>query len=187
MIRKASVFALALLVLGISAVFAFALDAQELMQAPDSRDANSTFPTSETAIKAHVQSLVYQIFDTAAARDFDTLFGEYLWENYNKFDDWEPMNLLNADQAREGVIGSFGIIVNFEYFIPVMEVTVLPGKRSAVAAFEIEYSMQLDFDDDGVPDTEIFSARARATEVFSKNVGVWKVYHQHFSSYYPNP
>ena len=124
-----------------------------------------------------VEIRLHQILDAAKAGDADLLASHHLYgPKFTKFDDFEPLDRQEADEARAGE-DEIAQVENFTYHVDGLRIDVFGP--TAIATFALDYG----FDAEG----EHIAARARSTLVFVADGNDWKVAHEHLSPFKSNP
>jgi len=125
-----------------------------------------------------IKNLITDIFESAIAKDFEKSESYHLFgPKFTKFDDWEPLEKQNAEMTRKSEREAFSAMDKFTYKTQNMKVDVFD--KVAIATFILDYVAQVGTDE--------LSAKARGTLVFVKDGENWKITHEHFSAFKPNP
>lgn len=125
-----------------------------------------------------IEDRIGAIFDAVQAKDFERLASYHLHSpKFSKFDDFEPLDRQDAATARRTEEEGFGAVRDMRYRLEGLKVDVFGAV--AVGTFILDYGFRIDDDD--------VQTRARSTFVFVRDHGEWKIAHEHFSSFKPNP
>ena len=124
-----------------------------------------------------VERQVGAILEAARAGDAERLAGFHLYgPKFTKFDDMEPLERQDADEARAGEDGLVDVD-NFTYRVNDLRVDVFGP--AAIATFVLDYA----FDAEG----EHLDLRARTTLVLVADGPEWRIAHEHLSPFKSNP
>jgi ketosteroid isomerase-like protein len=137
---------------------------------------NPHIPTSPED-RLRVEIRLHQILDAAKYGDADTLASYHLYgPKFTKYDDFEPLDRQEAEQARAGEDEIAGV-ENFAYKVDDLRIDVFGP--TAIATFVLNYAFDVDGDH--------IATRARSTLVFVADGTEWKIAHEHLSSFHANP
>ena len=124
-----------------------------------------------------VEISLHKVLDAAKFGDADLLASYHLYgPKFTKFDDFEPLDRQEADEARAGE-DAITEVENFTYKVDDLRIDVFGP--TAIATFVLNYG----FEAEG----ERLDLRARTTLVFVADGPDWKIAHEHVSSFKPNP
>jgi ketosteroid isomerase-like protein len=124
-----------------------------------------------------IEQAVHDIFDAAKRKDFDQLEAFHLiGPKFTKFDDWEPMSRQDALTAMKSERDRFSQLTDFRMDIKDLKADVFGD--IAIATFVATYTGKMG-------DTPI-AAMDRCTLVFVRVGKLWKITHEHFSSFKPS-
>jgi ketosteroid isomerase-like protein len=127
--------------------------------------------------RLRVEIRLHQILDAAKFGDAEKLASYHLYgPKFTKFDDFEPLDRQEADDARAGE-DAIAQVENFSYKVDDLRIDMFGS--TAIATFVLTYG----FDSEG----DRISARARTTLVLVADGPEWKIAHEHLSSFKPNP
>jgi hypothetical protein len=125
-----------------------------------------------------IEKRITDIFESFINKEADKLDSFHLFgPKFTKFDDWEPLDRKDADQTRKSESEAIVAIDKFTYEIQDLKVDVFD--KVAVSTFIIDYV--------AIAGEAELAAKARSTLVFVKDGEDWKITHEHFSSFKPNP
>jgi ketosteroid isomerase-like protein len=125
--------------------------------------------------RAQTGHRLQEIFAAATATDFNRLDGYHLYgPRFTKFSGSSPER-LDAEASRKGEHEGLGSIKGLKMRADTLKIDVFGPV--GIATFILDYS----FDSDG----ETMHAKERATMIFVKEGGAWKIAHEHLSPMKP--
>ena len=136
----------------------------------------ATTPTTETSAdqqrdKVQIEQRLNQIFDAAEKKDFDRLESYHLYgPGFTKFAPESPTR-MDAAAARKGERD--GLQAVNDLFMKAQDLKVDVFGNTGIATFIFDYGFKAG--------TNSFQKQSRATLVFVKDSGEWKITHEHFS------
>jgi hypothetical protein len=126
----------------------------------------------------NLESIVLDIFVTAKKKDLDRLDGFHLNSpKFTKFEESDIFTRRNYPEARKAENDIFSAISEFKYEVQDFKADVFGD--AAVTTFYFQYKAKLG-------DASL-AGRLRGTLVFVKVDNTWKIVHEHFSEFPPNP
>lgn len=125
-----------------------------------------------------ISKAVHDIFQAAKEKDIQRMAASHLYgPKFSKFDDWEPMTRQDALAVEKAEAEAFQSMDEFNFEINDLKVDVFGD--FAIATFHIPYQLRVGKDE--------MATKARGTMVFLQTKDGWKIVHEHFSSFKPNP
>ena len=136
-------------------------------------DLNADYPEE----RAQIQRALSEIFDAAAKKDLDRLDSHHFYgPKFTKFAGEKP-GRQDATAARWGEHEGLQSINGLSMRADDLKVDVFG--EVGIATFVLDYRFQ--------SGTDTVEKKARATMVFVKEHGAWKIVHEHFSALNPGP
>ena len=136
--------------------------------------ASETYPEDQKQL----ETIVKDIFIAAKAKDLERLDSFHLHSpKFSKFEDEGVFTRRSIEEARKTENEGFSALSEFEYEVQDFKADVFGDV--AVTTFHMPYSMRMG-------ETPI-AGRVRGTLVFAKVGNGWKIVHEHFSAFPPNP
>ena len=127
--------------------------------------------------RAQIQRRLKDVFDAAEKKDLKRLDGYHFYgSKFTKFAAEQP-GRLDADAARKGEHDGLGAINDLSMQAEGLKIDVF--RDVGITTFVLRYSFK--------SGTDRIEKNARATLVFVKDRGAWKIVHEHFSAFKPNP
>ena len=125
-----------------------------------------------SAEQAQLQRRLEQIFDAAAKKDFPRLDSYHFYgPKFTKFAA-EQTNRQDATAARQGEHAGLAAVTELSMKANDLKIDLLG--EVGIATFMMEYGFQ--------GNAGRIERKARATLVFVKDAGEWKIVHEHFSA-----
>jgi ketosteroid isomerase-like protein len=122
--------------------------------------------------KEQVHRVLDQIFDACEKKDLDRLDSYHLYgPQFTKFDSLSP-GRLGAEAARQGEHAGLSAVNDLHMQAEDLDIEIFDG--TAICAFLLDYSFKTA--------TDTIQRKARATLVFAKDHGHWKIVHEHLSA-----
>lgn len=138
------------------------------------REISDPFPERQREVEQAMEGLLAAIH----AKDADRLESFHLYgPKFTKFDDFEPLERVDAERCRAGEREGISKVDDIEYRVEDLKVDVFG--RVAVATFLLHENMGLE--------GERISALARSTLVWVFDGERWRITHEHFSPFKGNP
>jgi ketosteroid isomerase-like protein len=136
--------------------------------------ATETYPEDQKQL----ETIVGDIFIAAKAKDLERLDSFHLHNpKFSKFEDEGVYTRRNIEEARKTENEQFSAISDFAYEVQDFKADVFGDV--AVTTFYLQYS--------GKMGEAPMAGRVRGTLVFAKIGNEWKIVHEHFSAFPPNP
>jgi len=130
---------------------------------------------SPVVARAQIEHRLTEIFAAAVAKDFDRLDGYHLYgPKFTKFSG-SSSERQDATGSRQGEHDGLGAIIGLKMQADALKIDVFGDV--GIATFILDYS----YNSGG----EIRHAKERATMVFVKEGGNWKIVHEHLSAIKP--
>lgn len=137
--------------------------------APTQDSIAATYPEDQAAVAKRVE----EIIDAAQKKDLDRLESYHSYgPKFSKFDD-DPLDRQDADAGKKGERDAFSALTSFRAKAEALRVDVFGP--TAVATFYLAYEAQMG--------PTPMTGKDRATLVFEKENGSWKIVHEHLSAY----
>jgi ketosteroid isomerase-like protein len=136
----------------------------------------ATTPKSQTTAndqrqKAQIEHRLNQIFDAAEKKDFERLESYHLYgPGFTKFAPESPTR-MDAAAARKGE--QDGLQAVSDLYMKARDLKIDVFNNTGIATFMFDYGF--------TAGTNTVQKQARATLVFVKESGEWKITHEHFS------
>ena len=124
-----------------------------------------------------VRAVVYAAFESGKNRNFGILETIHAQDNFSKFGDTPPYDILERQDALTLEEMGFASLSGYDYEISNLKVNVID--RVAIATFVISYNGVLV--DNTTFEGQSVKARARATFILTKKVSDWLIMHEHLS------
>ena len=137
---------------------------------------STTNPIGDSYIEEqeHIKKMLFDIFETAKAKNMDSLDSYHLNSpKFSKFDDGDVPQMQDYAMTKKTEKEFFTSTSDFDYTLPEVKVDVFDDV--AIASFILDYSV--------VMGDDTFTGKSRSTLVFVKDQGQWKIAHEHFSPF----
>ena len=122
-----------------------------------------------------IRQTVQDIFDAGKMKDFEKLESFHLNSaKFTRFDDGK-IGKQNYEQNKKGERNGFLALEEFNFKIVDLQVDVFD--KVAIATFILDYAIKTQ--------GEKTEDKSQVTLVFVKDMGKWKITHEHFSSFKP--
>ena len=126
----------------------------------------------ELSPEAEIRNILTKRFDGIKNRD-EAAIKSVIGEHYNKFDDWEPLKLQEAEEALKNEFGAFKVLLNYVYELTDTNINIFGD--FAVATFYIHY--------EGEIRNRHFKITSRVSSILRKQNNSWKIIHEHLSRF----
>lgn len=127
--------------------------------------------------KERVRAVIYAAFEAGKNRNFGVLERIHAQEDFSKFGDTPPYDIMNLQDALTLEEMGFASISGYDYEINDLKISVLD--RVAISTFLLSYNGVLV--DNTTFEGQTVKARARATFVLTKKGLDWLIMHEHLS------
>jgi ketosteroid isomerase-like protein len=125
-----------------------------------------------------VEQALEELVSAVNSKDLDRLEALHLYgPKFTKFDDFEPLERVDADTCRAGERAGLSVIERIHYALEDLKVDVFD--RTAIATFLLHEDMRIGGKD--------ITAIARSTLVWIDDGERWRITHEHFSPFKANP